>query len=95
MLIKINDIHDPTDESELKKNRCKEPEYDNKYEGLTMRISDYDATWAQHYDSVYLGQVELDDGTLLKNTPLYALKYFNQQHSLSYHYIDKIGNFIL
>jgi hypothetical protein len=95
MLLKINDVHDANDESEIKKKRCMEPEYDHKYEGLTMRISDYDATWAQDYDSVYLGQVELDDGTLLKDTPLYALKYFNQQHSLSYHYIGKTGNTIL
>lgn len=95
MLLKVNDINDSIDESEIKKKRCTELEYNHKYEALTMRISDYDGKWTEDYDSVYLGQIELDDGTFLNNTPLYVIKEFKQQHSLSYHFIDKNGNTIL
>ena len=41
------------------------------------------------YDSVYLGQIKLDNEEYLKNTPIFVLKDYEQQIPLSYHYIDK------
>ena len=42
-----------------------------------------------NYDSVYLGNIELDDGSFLEDTPIIVLKEYNQQVPLTYHYIDK------
>ena len=89
MLIKMNDPDDPIDESEIKKMRLNDPKIDAKYESLTIRITDYDGLWTKDYDSVYLGRIELDDGTFYKESPLYVVKDFNQQYPLSYHYINK------
>ena len=58
-------------------------------EVLKMRISDHDGKWSENYDSVFLGKIELDNGSYLKNTPIIVLKDYNQQIPLSYHYIDK------
>jgi hypothetical protein len=57
-------------------------------ERLTMRISDHDGNWVQNYDSVYLGEVELDNGILL-DRPILVVKEYKQQIPLSYHFIDK------
>ena len=53
-----------------------------------MRITDYDGKWADNYDSVYLGNLELDDGTFLNRQSIVVREY-QQQIPLSYHYIDK------
>jgi len=81
--------NNPIDESDIKTQRLDDPKLDTKIEQLTMRISDHDGKWAHNYDSVYLGSTELDDGTYLKCN-LLAIKNYNQQIPLSYHYIDKI-----
>ena len=54
-----------------------------------MRISDHDGKWTNMYDSVYLGRTELDDGTFLKNTPIWVVKNYNQQFSLSYKLVPR------
>jgi hypothetical protein len=66
----------------------------NKFEQLTMRISDYDGKWTDMYDSVQIGIIELDNGEKLKETPILVVKNYEQQVPLSYHYIDKklLGN---
>jgi hypothetical protein len=56
---------------------------------MTLRISDHDGLWKQNYDSVYLGNLELDDGNNLKNSPIYVIKDYYNHTPLSYHYIDK------
>ena len=56
-----------------------------------MRITDYDGKWAEEYDSCYLGHIELDNGEYLKGTPILAVKEYNQQIPLSYHYNKKIA----
>ena len=76
------------DESETKKLRLEDDTLDTKLEQLTMSISDHDGKWAQNYDSIYLGPVELDDGTYFKCN-LLAIKNYNQQVPISYHYVDK------
>ena len=60
-----------------------------KYDDLTMTISDYEGKWSDTYDSVYIGKLKLDDGTYIKKHPYWILKKYEQQHPLSYHYINK------
>jgi hypothetical protein len=81
--------NDPNDESEIKKQRMQDPNLNTNHEILTLRISDHDGLWANSYDSVYLSNIELDDGTLLEDTPVLVIKDYNQQIPLSCHYIDK------
>jgi hypothetical protein len=80
--------NDPVDESEIKKQRLQDPNLDQNIERLTMRISDHDGRWAYNYDSVYLGNVELDDGSYL-NKQIVVIKEYEQEIPLSYHYINK------
>ena len=78
--------NDNIDESEMKKLKLEDDMINNKLECLTMRITDYDGNWAENYDSCYLGKIELDNGEYLKNTPIIAIKEYNQQVPLSFHY---------
>jgi hypothetical protein len=66
----------------------------NPIEMQTMRITDYDGKWAEEYDSIYIGNLELDDGRILTEGPLWVVKEYDQQTPLSFHYIDKrmLGN---
>ena len=82
----LNNISDSFDESNIKREliNCQ----NNLYENLTLRITDYDGKWSEKYDSVYVGDIELDNGEKLRNTPIYAVKNYEQQIPLSYHFID-------
>jgi hypothetical protein len=82
-----NSPNDPIDESEIKKNRLQDDKLDRKKEILTLRISDHDGIWAKTFDSVHLGYLELDDGSLLDDTPMYILKNYGQQIPLTSHFI--------
>jgi len=84
-----NTPNSPNDESEIKKERLNDPNLNQAYEILTLRISDHDGLWTNVYDSAYLGNIELDDGSFLEETPMIIVKDYNQQVPLSYHYIDK------
>jgi hypothetical protein len=83
-----NKPDDPNDESDTKYHRLQDENLDQNMERLTMRISDHDGNWAQNYDSVYLGSIELDNGTFI-DKPYLVVKKYKQQISLSYHLIDK------
>ena len=88
-LVKLNYLNDIIDQSEIKRTKLDLEERSNSnYEKMTLRISDYDSRWKEQYDSVFLGKIELDDGKLLKNTPLYICKDFYSHIPLSCHYID-------
>lgn len=94
-LVKQNLPNDDIDESEIKREKIEnKDDADNIYEKMTLRISDHDGLWKQHYDSIYLGKLELDNGMYLKNTPIYVIKDYSNHTALSYHYIDKstLGN---
>lgn len=80
--------NDLIDESEIKKQRLQDEKLDKNIECLTMRITDHDGKWAEKYDSVYLGNVELDDGSFL-NKKIFVIKEYEQQLPLSYHFINK------
>jgi hypothetical protein len=79
--------NDPIDESEMKRQRLQDPNLDQNVERLTMRISDHDGKWADNYDSVYLGNLELDYGNFL-NKQLFVVKEYGQQIPLTYHFVN-------
>jgi len=81
----LNKLSDPIDDSEIKRQLT----HNNLYENLTSRITDYDGKWAKKYDSVYVGDIELDNGVKMSNTPIYVVKNYEQHIPLSYHFIDK------
>jgi len=83
-----NHPDDDIDLSDIKQNKLNDMNINQPYERLTMRISDYDGIWAEKFDSCYLGNIELDNGEKIHNTPLLALKNYNQQIPLSYHYTE-------
>lgn len=83
-----NDPNDPNDESDTKYERLQDENLDQNMERLTMRISDHDGNWARNYDSVYLGCLELDNGTFI-DKPLLVVQKYRQQIPLSYHLVDK------
>jgi hypothetical protein len=84
-----NAPNDTIDESLLKKHRIEDKELDRKKEILTLRISDHDGIWAKTFDSIYLGNLELDDGSFLDDMPMVALRDYEQQLPLSCHFINK------
>ncbi len=80
---------DKEDASELKQQlKYNQSEDEIRKEALTNRITDYDGLWSTNYDSLYVGMVELDDGTYYKDGPLLVIKNYAQQIPLSYHYIN-------
>jgi len=84
-----NTPKDQIDDSEIKKFMLEDKNNDRRYEIQTLRICDHDGIWANDYDSVYLGNIELDDGSLVRDTPMLVMKDHNQQIPLSHHYINK------
>jgi hypothetical protein len=54
----------------------------------TNRIFDHNGSWTEKYNSVYLGNLLLDNGKFISGTPLWVVKDYNQQTSLSYHYLS-------
>ena len=75
--------NDPIDDSDIQCQRLQDTSLDLKKERLTLRISDHEGDWSNEYDSVFLGKIELDDGSYLDNTPSYVIKNYNQQIPLS------------
>ena len=85
-----NSPNDPNDSSEIKKQRLEDENLDRQREILTLRISDHDGNWSKSYDSVYLGNLDLDDGSFLEEAPMLVLRDYEQQVPLSCHFIDKL-----
>jgi hypothetical protein len=84
----LNRPSDSIDESQMKQYLLSNHETTSMAR-LTMRISDYDGTWTNQYDSVYVGKVDLDDGCKYMNSPLWVVKDYSQQTFLSSHPIDR------
>ena len=59
---------------------------------LKQRITDYDSNWTLSFDSIYVGQIELDDGSILSDGPLWVVKKQNQYHIISSHVMKVIPN---
>jgi hypothetical protein len=79
---------DIIDKSDIKQQLLVSEELDINYERLTMRISDYDGNWSLNYDSIVAYDVYLDDGKLMKDTPIICIKLYEQQYPLSYHFVS-------
>ena len=95
MRVKLNDINDYVDDSQITEHLLltlnkKSKEYHTvKYQ---LRLSDRDGLWAISNDSVYIGRVELDDGSYFENGPLWVLKNYEQQIPLSTFYNSSCSN---
>jgi hypothetical protein len=84
-----NSPDDSIDMSEIKVAKLVDENVNQHLERLTMRITDYDGKWADKYDSIHLGQLVLDNDEIL-NKQITAVKEYEQQIPLSYHYINKV-----
>ena len=84
----LNRPSDNIDESQMKQHLLSNAETSSMAR-LTMRISDYDGTWTNQHDSVYVGKVDLDDGCKYMNSPLWVVKDYSQQTFLTSHPIDR------
>jgi hypothetical protein len=84
----LNRPSDNIDESQTKKLLLSNQETSGMARN-TMRMSDHDASWTNMYNSVYIGKIVLDDGSMYLDAPLWVLKEYNQQVFLSYHMIDR------
>jgi hypothetical protein len=84
-----NTPNNPIDESDIKKQRLNDNSLNQNYEVQTLRISDHHGTWTYTYDSAYLGNMELDDGSFIEGAPMIVLKEYKQQIPLNCYCIDK------
>jgi len=78
MLVKLNYPMDPIDVSDIKMDRLDDETFERKYECLTMRVSDHGGKWSESYDSAFVGRVELDDGSFLRDSPFIVVKKHEQ-----------------
>jgi len=83
--------NDPIDNSEIKQKRSQDNLLDINHETLVSRISDHDGKWTADYDSVYIGNILLDDGNYIKGSPIIVIRDYDQQVPLSYHYITNLS----
>lgn len=79
-LVKLNYPEDNIDNSIIKREKIET----NLCEKLTIRLTDYEGLWAENYDSCFIGNIELDNGDKLSNTPIFTVKKYEQQFPLSY-----------
>jgi hypothetical protein len=86
-----NSPNDPIDNSEIKKQKSQDDLTDINYETLVNRISDHNGKWTDDYDSAYIGNILLDDGNYIKDTPITVIRDYEQQVPLSYHYITNLS----
>jgi len=95
-----NDPNNSNDESLISKQKLildydeNKDNVKNLREYLKLKISDYDGNWTKQFDSIFLGNLELEDGSFLDEYIQYVLKDYHQQIPLSAHYINKktLGN---
>lgn len=57
---------------------------------ISYNTSPHDGdNWTKTHDSVFIGKIKLENGNYIQNYPIWILKDYTQQYSLSYHYIDE------
>ncbi len=83
-----NNPNSNIDESLIKKQRLEDESLNLKNEHLTLKITDHDGLWAKSYDSIFLNDIELDDGSFLIDVPMFVLREYEQQIPLTYHYVN-------
>jgi len=84
-----NLVTDETDNSNIKKERYNDDNLETNYERLTARISDHDGKWTNQYESIILSDIKLDNDTLIKDTPVFCIKNYDQQYPLSFHFVTR------
>lgn len=92
MQVKLNNKDDPEDGSIQTYELMKELDTNSKeYKKnmLQMRINDRGGVWTINHDSVYVGKLELDDGSYFEDYPLWVVKEYDQHNILSGHLLDK------
>jgi len=92
MKVLLNDPNDDADDSLITRNMLLNTDPSSEeYKAVRslLRISDRDGKWANDYDSVYVGKIDLDDGSVYEDYPLWVVKDYEQQVVLSNHIIDK------
>jgi hypothetical protein len=94
--VPLNYPSEENDDSEYKKQVVENANTTDDFQKNTLKISDYNGTWTEEYDSIYIGKLELLNGKVLEDAPYWVVKEYEQQMPLSYHYIDnrRIGDFI-
>ena len=70
------------DNSNIKREISNISNSNNLYENLTLKISDYDGKWAEKYDSIYLGDIELDNGEKNEKYPNLCCKKIRTTHPI-------------
>ena len=83
----LNKPEDNIDESLLKKHQLEYADT-RQYAKMTMRITDHDSIWKMTHSSIYVGNIELDDGTIYEEGPLWCLRDHAQQHFLAFQNSD-------
>ena len=92
MKVPLNLPQDKPDESEktlallMSDSSTITPEY-KKIRNM-LRISDRDASWVHNYDSIYIGNMYFDDGTVNEDSPYWVVKTYEQQIPLTYHMLN-------
>jgi hypothetical protein len=91
--IVLNLEDDPTDTSDfslkLLKDKLSYNYNSDEYikQKMMLRITDWDGNWSLLYDSLYIGELELDDGTKFEDGPLWVVKDYNHFIILSSQHI--------
>lgn len=83
MKVLLNNPNDEVDQSSTKQELLNSHDTSHRAK-MTMRITDHDGVWKNNYDSMYVGKIELDDGSRFEEGPLWGLKDFDQQLFLTY-----------
>lgn len=83
MKVQMNTPDDVADNSSMKQYFINKSNT-NHFAKMTMRVTDHDGLWKDNFDSIYAGKVELDDGSLFHDGPIWCMKEFNQQLFLTF-----------
>jgi len=86
LCVKMNYINDRIDESQLTQYLLETNDVSTEiYHNIKMteRLSDRDGVWTINSNSVYIGPVKLDNGSIFKKGPLWVVKKYEQQTPLS------------
>jgi len=87
MKVLLNKPEDNIDESLLKKQQLEDVDT-RQHAKMSLRITDHDSIWKMTHSSIYVGNIELDDGTSYDEGPLWCLRDYDQQNFLAFQNSD-------
>jgi hypothetical protein len=96
--VKMNYPNDPVDTSLITQemlqtaSESKHEEYQKIK--MLMRVSERDGIWTKEYDSIFVGNIELDDGSLFEDYPLWVVKEYEHHMVYTSHTVNvnKLGD---